>query len=140
MTEDAEEATFATEDLEPVTSTLVTEEATFATEDLEPVTSTLVTEEATFAIEDLEPLTSTLVTEEESAAIVEEREVGGAVYNSVCGSVHGAECTTARSSLRSALLFACAMLALLRIVVVFSRCIGDVLRTYMVRTSTFRGG
>ena len=116
MTDDAEEATFATEDLEPVTSTLVTEEATFAIEDLEPP----------------EPLTSTPVTEKRE---VEKREVGGAVYNSVCGSVHGAECTTARSSLRSALLFACAMLALLRFVAVFSRYIGDVLRTYMVRTS-----
>lgn len=92
-------------------------------------------EEACFAIEDLEPLTSTLVTEEEGVT-VEEGEVGRAVYYPVCGSVYGAECTTSRSSLLSALLFACAMLALLQIVVVFSRYIGDVLRTCMVRTSS----
>lgn len=84
-----------------------------------------MTEDVDVAVEEWEPRTSTLGVEEECVAIplddVIDYAAGGAGETS--------------SSLLSALLFACAILAFLRIFVVFSRYIGDVVRTCMVRTS-----
>lgn len=79
----------------------------------------------TDAVEEWEHWTSTPGLDEEGVAA----PLDGAISCAAGGAGETA------SSLLSALLFAYVILALLRIVVVFSRYIGDVIRTHMVRTS-----
>lgn len=84
-----------------------------------------MTEDVDVAVEEWEPRTSTLGVEEECVAVLLDDAIGYAAGGA------GETC----SSLLPALLFACAILGFLQIFVVFSRYIGDVVWTCMVRTS-----
>lgn len=74
-----------------------------------------MTDDVDVAVEEWDPRTIMLGVEEEGVAV----PLDGAISYA--------------SSLLSALLFACVILALLRIAAVFSRYIGDAVRTHMVR-------
>ncbi|CAN0561779.1 unnamed protein product, partial [Ectocarpus sp. 12 AP-2014] len=89
-----------------------------------------VTEDVDVAVEEWEPRTSTLGVEEECVAVP--------LDDAIDYAAGGAGETS--SSLLSALLFACAILAFLRIFVVFSRYIGDVVRACMVRVEVTTDG